>query len=84
MIALANETFGFNGWSHSVTHQNIGEVDICKSSVLKMQKNVCQHYHTHPHPSPDSRQSFGRPLFLLGQAPTPAFSIIPDVTQIAI
>lgn len=25
LINLANETFGFNGWSHSVTHQNIGE-----------------------------------------------------------
>jgi len=26
LINLANETFGFNGWSHSVTHQNIGEM----------------------------------------------------------
>lgn len=25
VIKLANETFGFNGWSHSVTHQNIGK-----------------------------------------------------------
>lgn len=25
LVNLANETFGFNGWSHSVTHQNIGE-----------------------------------------------------------
>lgn len=25
LISLANETFGFNGWSHSVTQQNIGE-----------------------------------------------------------
>ncbi len=24
LIQLANETFGFNGWSHSVTHQSIG------------------------------------------------------------
>ncbi len=24
MIQLANETFGFNGWSHSVTQQAIG------------------------------------------------------------
>jgi len=23
-VNLANETFGFNGWSHSVTHQNVG------------------------------------------------------------
>ena len=50
MIALANETFGFNGWSHSVTHQNIGEVDICKSSVLKMQKK-CMSTLSHP-PTP--------------------------------
>ncbi|XP_048589420.1 DNA repair protein RAD52 homolog isoform X2 [Nematostella vectensis] len=27
IINLANETFGFNGWSHSVTHQNIDFVD---------------------------------------------------------
>ena len=26
LIALANETFGFSGWSHSVTQQNIGKV----------------------------------------------------------
>ena len=25
LVNLANETFGFNGWSHSVTHQNIGK-----------------------------------------------------------
>ena len=25
LINLANETFGFNGWSHSVTHQNVGK-----------------------------------------------------------
>jgi len=24
LVNLANETFGFNGWSHSVTHQNVG------------------------------------------------------------
>ena len=28
LINLANETFGFNGWSHSVTHQNIGEKNL--------------------------------------------------------
>ncbi|KAJ7363291.1 DNA repair protein rad52 [Desmophyllum pertusum] len=27
LINLANQTFGFNGWSHSVTHQNIDFVD---------------------------------------------------------
>ncbi|XP_072027496.1 uncharacterized protein [Amphiura filiformis] len=27
LISLANETFGFNGWAHSVTHQNIDFVD---------------------------------------------------------
>ncbi|XP_038054554.1 DNA repair and recombination protein RAD52-like [Patiria miniata] len=27
LISLANETFGFNGWSHSVTHQNIDFVE---------------------------------------------------------
>lgn len=29
LINLANQTFGFNGWSHSVTHQNIGEDIFC-------------------------------------------------------
>ena len=28
LIQLANETFGFNGWSHSVTHQSIGVYTI--------------------------------------------------------
>lgn len=28
LINLANETFGFNGWSHSVTHQNIGKGNL--------------------------------------------------------
>lgn len=27
LIQLANETFGFNGWSHSVTHQSIDFID---------------------------------------------------------
>ncbi|KAL4226937.1 DNA repair protein rad52 [Mactra antiquata] len=27
LVNLANETFGFNGWSHSVTHQTIDFVD---------------------------------------------------------
>ncbi len=25
LIQLANETFGFNGWSHSLKHQSIGK-----------------------------------------------------------
>ena len=29
LIQLANETFGFNGWSHSVTHQSIGTHITC-------------------------------------------------------
>lgn len=32
LINLANETFGFNGWSHSVTHQNIGEMKFWLNS----------------------------------------------------
>ncbi len=27
LIQLANETFGFNGWAHSVTHQSIDFID---------------------------------------------------------
>lgn len=27
LINLANDTFGFNGWSHSVTHMNIDFID---------------------------------------------------------
>ena len=34
LINLANETFGFNGWSHSVTHQNIGKEAVsCLSRI---------------------------------------------------
>ena len=34
LINLANETFGFNGWSHSVTHQNIGKDAVsCLSRI---------------------------------------------------
>lgn len=25
VISLANEMFGFNGWAHSVTQQNVGK-----------------------------------------------------------
>ncbi|XP_073400278.1 DNA repair protein RAD52 homolog [Dendrobates tinctorius] len=28
VISLANETFGYNGWSHSVTQQNVDFVDL--------------------------------------------------------
>ncbi|CAH1783485.1 unnamed protein product [Owenia fusiformis] len=31
LINLANETFGFNGWSHSVTHQTVDFVDSYNS-----------------------------------------------------
>jgi len=24
LVNLANEMFGFNGWSHSISHQNVG------------------------------------------------------------
>ncbi|XP_006813460.1 uncharacterized protein LOC100372865 [Saccoglossus kowalevskii] len=44
IIQLANETFGFNGWSHSVTHQNIDFVDqmnskyyVGVSAIVKVQ-----------------------------------------------
>ncbi|XP_071810141.1 uncharacterized protein [Asterias amurensis] len=34
LISLANEMFGFNGWSHSVTHQNIDFVDQAGSKYF--------------------------------------------------
>jgi DNA repair and recombination protein RAD52 len=34
LIELANETFGFNGWSHSVTHMNIDFVDEVNGRFL--------------------------------------------------
>ncbi|XP_077983173.1 uncharacterized protein LOC144437981 [Glandiceps talaboti] len=44
VVQLANETFGFNGWSHSITHQNIDFVDqvgpkyyVGVSAVVKVQ-----------------------------------------------
>lgn len=34
VISLANEMFGFNGWAHSVTQQNVGKYLIgIKKSV---------------------------------------------------
>lgn len=27
LVQLANELFGFNGWSHSVTNQSVGKFD---------------------------------------------------------
>ncbi len=34
LIALANEVFGFNGWSHSVTQQVVGII-YCLVKLLK-------------------------------------------------
>lgn len=36
VISLANEMFGFNGWAHSVTQQNVGKylLRIKKSFLL--------------------------------------------------
>ena len=34
LIELANDTFGFNGWSHSVTHMNIDFVDEVNGRFL--------------------------------------------------
>ena len=34
LINLANETFGFNGWSHSVTHQNIGKNNLMLIRIM--------------------------------------------------
>ena len=38
LIGLANETFGFNGWSHSITQQNIGK-ELFFSSLLLSDNN---------------------------------------------
>ena len=34
LIQLANETFEFNGWSHSVTHQSIGTFLAVSARIL--------------------------------------------------
>jgi len=36
LVNLANEMFGFNGWSHSITHQNVGE--FCHQTTMIWQK----------------------------------------------
>lgn len=28
VISLANEMFGYNGWSHSISQQNVGKNDL--------------------------------------------------------
>lgn len=35
VISLANEMFGFNGWAHSVTQQNVGK------DLLGGQRSLC-------------------------------------------
>ena len=52
LINLANETFGFNGWSHSVTHQNIGE-HLYENVLGNDQQNYLFAIHT-LHPSHDT------------------------------
>lgn len=34
VISLANEMFGFNGWAHSVTQQNVGKYLLRVKSFL--------------------------------------------------
>ena len=34
LVNLANEMFGFNGWSHSITHQNVGMFFYCIFVIL--------------------------------------------------
>lgn len=37
VISLANEMFGFNGWAHSVTQQNVGKDLLgAKKSLLPL------------------------------------------------
>lgn len=37
VISLANEMFGYNGWSHSISQQNVGK-DIPQLSLLQRTK----------------------------------------------
>nr|XP_014340209.1 PREDICTED: DNA repair protein RAD52 homolog [Latimeria chalumnae] len=45
VISLANELFGYNGWSHSVTQQNVGKffADLC--SIVKINTKYDGSYH---------------------------------------
>lgn len=36
LVALANEVFGFNGWSHSVTQQTIGKSILMNEIDFKL------------------------------------------------
>ncbi|XP_070559410.1 DNA repair protein RAD52 homolog isoform X2 [Ptychodera flava] len=51
IVQLANETFGFNGWSHSITHQNIDFVDqigpkyyVGVSAIVRVQLKDGMHH----------------------------------------
>lgn len=39
VISLANEMFGFNGWAHSVTQQNVGK------GLLQAKKSLLHSFH---------------------------------------
>lgn len=39
VISLANEMFGYNGWSHSISQQNVGKKCLC--SQRHMQDAIC-------------------------------------------
>jgi hypothetical protein len=34
VISLANEMFGYNGWAHSITQQNVGECLLALPTTL--------------------------------------------------
>lgn len=34
VISLANEMFGYNGWSHSISQQNVGTTHSCRQTLL--------------------------------------------------
>ena len=45
LVALANEVFGFNGWSHSVTQQIIGIWIVILICVLQLNESPLSRFH---------------------------------------
>lgn len=43
IINLANETFGFNGWSHSISNQTVGKLESTCSLIISIRFNFYLH-----------------------------------------
>lgn len=47
MVSLANEMFGYNGWSHSISQQNVGKTDGAQFNMKSQSKRQNKTLYTH-------------------------------------